>query len=106
MQSREEVFGPVIALYEFLDERETIRRANDTEFGLYATVWTNDLGRGYRVANEIEAGSVMVNQYSGSYPQTPFGGYIFTWVVGWLDRLVSRKSASATGLNKKYTLCI
>lgn len=73
--SCEEVFGPVIALYEFSDEREAIRRANDTEFGLYATVWTNDLGRGHRVANEIEAGSVMVNQYSGSYPQTPFGGY-------------------------------
>ena len=73
--SREEVFGPVINLYEFSDEREAVRRANDTEFGLYATVWTNDLGRAHRVANEIEAGSVMVNQYAGSYPQTPFGGY-------------------------------
>ncbi|WP_436348262.1 aldehyde dehydrogenase family protein [Natronorubrum sp. FCH18a] len=73
--SCEEVFGPVITLYEFSEEGEAIRRANDTEFGLYATVWTNDLGRAHRVANEIEAGSVMVNQYSGSYPQTPFGGY-------------------------------
>ncbi|SEV80191.1 aldehyde dehydrogenase family protein [Natrinema salifodinae] len=73
--SREEVFGPVINLYEFSDEAEAVRRANDTEFGLYATVWTNDLGRAHRVANGIEAGSVMVNQYSGSYPQTPFGGH-------------------------------
>lgn len=73
--SCEEVFGPVINLYEFSDEAEAIRRANDTKYGLYATVWTNDLGRAHRVANELEAGSVMVNQYSGSYPQTPFGGY-------------------------------
>ncbi len=73
--SCEEVFGPVINLYSFSDEEEVIRRANDTEFGLYATVWTNTLGRAHRVANGIEAGSVMINQYAGSRPQTPFGGY-------------------------------
>ncbi|WP_144901062.1 aldehyde dehydrogenase family protein [Halobellus captivus] len=73
--SCEEVFGPVINLYSFSDEEEVIRRANDTEFGLYATVWTNTLDRAHRVANGIEAGSVMVNQYAGSRPQTPFGGY-------------------------------
>ncbi|NKE36146.1 aldehyde dehydrogenase [Natronococcus sp. JC468] len=72
---REEVFGPVLTLHEFADEQEAIRRANDSEYGLYATVWTNDLGRGHRVANALEAGSVMINQYAGSYPQTPFGGY-------------------------------
>ena len=73
--SCEEVFGPVINLYSFSDEEEAIRRANDTEYGLYATVWTNTLDRAHRVANGIEAGSVMVNQYAGSRPQTPFGGY-------------------------------
>lgn len=73
--SCEEVFGPVVNLYEFESESEAIRRANDTEYGLYATVWTNTLDRAHRVANAIEAGSVMVNQYAGSYPQTPFGGY-------------------------------
>ncbi|MFA1610943.1 aldehyde dehydrogenase family protein [Halobellus rubicundus] len=73
--SCEEVFGPVINIYEFSDEDEVIRRANDTEYGLYATVWTNTLDRAHRVANGIEAGSVMVNQYAGSRPQTPFGGY-------------------------------
>ena len=73
--SCDEVFGPVLNLYEFESEEEAIRRANDTEFGLYATVWTNTLDRAHRVANAIEAGSVMVNQYAGSYPQTPFGGY-------------------------------
>lgn len=73
--SCEEVFGPVINLYSFAEEEEAIRRANDTEFGLYATVWTDTLDRAHRVSNAIEAGSVMVNQYSGSYPQTPFGGY-------------------------------
>jgi len=70
-----EVFGPVINLYEFADENEAIRRANDTEYGLYATVWTNTFDRAHRVANAIEAGSVMINQYSGSNPPTPFGGY-------------------------------
>jgi aldehyde dehydrogenase (NAD+) len=73
--SCEEVFGPVINLYEFSGEAEAIRRANDTEYGLYATVWTDTMGRAHRVANGIEAGSVMINQYAGSYPQTPFGGY-------------------------------
>ena len=73
--SCEEVFGPVINLYEFADEDEAIRRANDTEYGLYATVWTNTFDRGHRVANAVEAGSVMINQYSGSNPPTPFGGY-------------------------------
>jgi aldehyde dehydrogenase (NAD+) len=71
----EEVFGPVINLYEFADEDEAVRRANDTEFGLYATVWTNTMDRAHRVANGIESGSVMINQYLGSVPQTPFGGY-------------------------------
>ncbi len=73
--SCEEVFGPVINLYEFADEKEAVRRANDTEFGLYATVWTNTLDRAHRVANDIESGSVMINRYLGSVPQTPFGGY-------------------------------
>lgn len=73
--SCKEVFGPVINLYEFSDEREVIRRANDTEYGLYATVWTNTMDRAHRVANGIESGSVMINQYAGSRPQTPFGGY-------------------------------
>jgi aldehyde dehydrogenase (NAD+) len=73
--SCEEVFGPVINLYEFSGEKEVIERANNTEYGLYATVWTNTLDRAHRVANGIESGSVMVNQYTGSRPQTPFGGY-------------------------------
>lgn len=59
--SCEEVFGPVINLYKFSGEKEVIRRANDTEFGLYATVWTNSSGRAHRVANGIRAGSVMIN---------------------------------------------
>jgi len=73
--SCQEVFGPVINLYEFSGEQEVIERANDTDYGLYATVWTNTLDRAHRVANGIESGSVMVNQYTGSRPQTPFGGY-------------------------------
>lgn len=73
--SCEEVFGPVINLYRFSEESEVIQRANDSRYGLYATVWTNKLDRAHRVVKELEAGSVMVNQYFGSHPQTPFGGY-------------------------------
>lgn len=73
--SCQEVFGPVINLYSFSSEEEAIRRANDTKYGLYATVWTESNGRAHRVANAVEAGTVMVNQYLGSVPQTPFGGY-------------------------------
>ncbi|RQG87886.1 aldehyde dehydrogenase [Natrarchaeobius halalkaliphilus] len=73
--SCEEVFGPVITLYEFSDETEVIRRANDTEYGLYAAVWTDTLDRGHRVANGLEAGTVAINEFPATFPQAPFGGY-------------------------------
>jgi acyl-CoA reductase-like NAD-dependent aldehyde dehydrogenase len=73
--SCEEVFGPVITLYEFSDEEEVIRRANDSKYGLYSTVWTNTLDRAHRVADSIEAGSVSINEYPATFPQAPFGGY-------------------------------
>jgi aldehyde dehydrogenase (NAD+) len=73
--SCEEVFGPVITLYEFGSEEEAVRRANDTDYGLYGLVWTNDLGRAHRVSGAIEAGTVQVNEYSVYYPQLPSGGY-------------------------------
>ncbi|HZX28704.1 MAG TPA: 2-hydroxymuconic semialdehyde dehydrogenase, partial [Telluria sp.] len=71
---REEVFGPCCHISPFDSEEEVIRRANDTEYGLAAAVWTRDLQRGHRVAARIEAGLVWVNSWFLRDLRTPFGG--------------------------------
>jgi succinate-semialdehyde dehydrogenase/glutarate-semialdehyde dehydrogenase len=73
---REETFGPVLPIMPFRDEREAVRLANDSPFGLTASVWTRDIARGRRVARSIEAGTVMVNEvlYTHGIAQTPWGG--------------------------------
>lgn len=70
-----ELFGPVLALYRFDTEQEVIERANNTRYGLYAVVWTNNLSRAHRVAGAIEAGSIAVNEYPATFVEAPFGGY-------------------------------
>jgi succinate-semialdehyde dehydrogenase/glutarate-semialdehyde dehydrogenase len=70
----EETFGPVAAVVRAKNEREAVRVANATGFGLGASVWTRDPDRGERVAREIEAGCVFVNQLVKSDPRVPFGG--------------------------------
>ena len=71
---REEIFGPVAPLYRFETEEEAIERANDTEYGLAAYVFTRDIGRGLRVAGGIEAGMIALNRGLVSDPAAPFGG--------------------------------
>ncbi|WP_144548352.1 aldehyde dehydrogenase [Bacillus sp. X1(2014)] len=71
----EEIFGPVVVIMKFKDEKEAIKLANDTEFGLGSAVWTKDGARATRVANQIQAGIVMVNCPFSAMPGTPFGGY-------------------------------
>ncbi|MEK4027910.1 MULTISPECIES: aldehyde dehydrogenase family protein [Bacillaceae] len=72
---KEEIFGPVVVVMKFKDEKEAIRLANDTEFGLGSAIWTKDGARATRVANQIQAGIVMVNCPFSAFPGTPFGGY-------------------------------
>lgn len=71
----EEVFGPVVAVMPFDDEADAIAKANDTEYGLSGSIFTNDLGRGLRVARGVEAGNLSVNSHSSVRYWTPFGGY-------------------------------
>ncbi|MGJ9413706.1 aldehyde dehydrogenase [Aeromicrobium sp. CF4.19] len=73
--AREEVFGPVASLIRFADEHEAIRIANDTEYGLAAGIWTNDLGRAHRVSAAVRAGTVWVNTYRSTNYAVPFGGF-------------------------------
>ncbi|MDT5294917.1 MAG: hypothetical protein QOJ76_1797 [Acidobacteriota bacterium] len=72
----EETFGPVLPIMTFRDEDEAVGLANDSRFGLTASVWTRNLRRGRRVAHLIEAGTVMVNEvlYTHGIAQTPWGG--------------------------------
>jgi aldehyde dehydrogenase (NAD+) len=72
---REEQFGPVLPLMRFNDEAEVIARANDTEYGLASTVWTNDEARALRVAEKLEAGSVWINEALAIHPFAAFGGH-------------------------------
>ena len=72
--AQEEVFGPVLVVIPFDTEEEAIAIANDSPYGLVAGVWTRDISRALRVANEIEAGQVFVNAWWAGGVQTPFGG--------------------------------
>ncbi|MCH2095033.1 MAG: betaine-aldehyde dehydrogenase [Rhodobacteraceae bacterium] len=72
--AREEIFGPVMSVLSFTDEQEVIERANDTEFGLSAGVFTRDLARAHRVVAQMQAGTCFINSYNDAPVEAPFGG--------------------------------
>ncbi|WP_187429252.1 NAD/NADP-dependent betaine aldehyde dehydrogenase [Roseobacter fucihabitans] len=74
MIAREEIFGPVMAVLDFTEEADVMARANDTEFGLAAGVFTRDLSRAHRVAAGFEAGTCYINTYNDAPVEAPFGG--------------------------------
>ncbi len=73
--AREEIFGPVLTTFGFQDPDDGVRLANDTSFGLVASVWTRELATAHHVARRLDAGMVLVNEPPQTYPQTPFAGF-------------------------------
>jgi aldehyde dehydrogenase (NAD+)/betaine-aldehyde dehydrogenase len=73
--AQEEIFGPVVTVTPFEDEKDAVRIANDVRYGLMATVWTGDPARGPRLARQIKAGQIGINTPYTAFPGIPFGGY-------------------------------
>jgi acyl-CoA reductase-like NAD-dependent aldehyde dehydrogenase len=73
--AREEVFGPVAVIQRAAGEAEAVASANDSRYGLVATVWTRDAARGPRVARALQAGTVAVNTPYTNFPGVPYGGW-------------------------------
>ena len=73
--AREEIFGPVLTVTTFNSEEEAVRLANDTEYGLAAGIWTQNVQKAARVAQQVRAGIVWVNTYHPTFNELPWGGY-------------------------------
>ena len=73
--AREEIFGPVVCAMPFDDVNEIIRRANDTDFGLAAGLWTTDVRKAHKLAKALRAGTIWINTWGDTEPASPFGGY-------------------------------
>ena len=72
--AREEIFGPVLSILDFDDEGDVVARANNTEYGLSAGVFTRDISRAHRVIGKLQAGSCFINSYNDAPVEAPFGG--------------------------------
>jgi betaine-aldehyde dehydrogenase len=73
--AQEEIFGPVVSVLSFDDDKDLLKQANDTVYGLSAGIWTRDIGRAHRFAREVKAGVVWINTYNMFNAASPFGGY-------------------------------
>ncbi len=71
----DEIFGPVMQVLKFKDMEDVIERANNTDYGLAAAVWTRDIGKAHSIANRVRAGTVWINCYDVFDAAAPFGGF-------------------------------
>lgn len=103
---KEEAFGPVVVLVGFDKEREAIRLANDSEYGLGAAIWTKDLSRAFRVSEQIDSGIVWVNTHHRNDPSSPWGGASTSSGVGsenGVDAYHAYTTAKSTIINYSST---
>ena len=96
---REEVFGPIAPVMTFTDVEEGLLLANDTEFGLGGSVWTNDAALGEDLARRLECGSAFVNSIVKSDPRLPFGGVKASGLGRELSWFGLRAFTNVKGLN-------
>jgi len=80
--AQEEIFGPVLGVITVDDVDHAIRVANDTCYGLHASVWTDDIRLAHRLARAIRAGTISINSYSEGDMTTPFGGFKQSGFIG------------------------
>jgi betaine-aldehyde dehydrogenase len=97
--AREEIFGPVGAVMPFDDVEEAIQIANDTEYGLAATIWTRDVTLAHTVAHKVRAGAVWVNGWAAINPALPWGGVKTSGIgreLGWSGILANTEEKVVT----------
>ncbi|MEU3620273.1 aldehyde dehydrogenase family protein [Streptomyces sp. NPDC006872] len=98
--AREEIFGPVLTILTYDDEDEAIARANDTEYGLAAAVWTRDLAAAHRVAGAVHAGTVFINMPNPTDAAAPWGGF---GASGWGNEMGSGALGLYTEVKSVWT---